>query len=121
VSPAQGSGLCSTLVYKTDKHVCSLLVQVVCCNFIQLFLLCNLIYGGDPSWWSFGYPWILECLDERYDRTISHKKLRDYVDDFPQMYQAINEFIQKDSLCHFQDDRAYLSFVGRSLDLLTAL
>ena len=28
VSPAQGSGLCSTLVDKKDKHVCSLLVQI---------------------------------------------------------------------------------------------
>jgi hypothetical protein len=27
VSPAQGSGICSTLVDKKDKHVCSLLVQ----------------------------------------------------------------------------------------------
>jgi hypothetical protein len=27
VSPAQGSGLCSILVDKKDKHVCSLLVQ----------------------------------------------------------------------------------------------
>jgi hypothetical protein len=27
VSPAQGSGLCSTFVDKKDKHVCSLLVQ----------------------------------------------------------------------------------------------
>jgi hypothetical protein len=27
VSPAQGSGLCSTAVDKKDKHVCSLLVQ----------------------------------------------------------------------------------------------
>jgi hypothetical protein len=27
VSPAQGSRLCSTLVDKKDKHVCSLLVQ----------------------------------------------------------------------------------------------
>ncbi len=27
VSPAQGPGLCSTLVDKKDKHVCSLLVQ----------------------------------------------------------------------------------------------
>jgi hypothetical protein len=27
VSSAQGSGLCSTLVDKKDKHVCSLLVQ----------------------------------------------------------------------------------------------
>ncbi len=27
VSPAQGSGLCSTMVDKKDEHVCSLLVQ----------------------------------------------------------------------------------------------
>ncbi len=27
VSPAQGSGLCSTPVDKKDKHVCSLIVQ----------------------------------------------------------------------------------------------
>ncbi len=27
VSPAQGSGLCSTSVDKKDEHVCSLLVQ----------------------------------------------------------------------------------------------
>jgi hypothetical protein len=27
VSPAQGSGLCSTLVDKKDEHVCSSLVQ----------------------------------------------------------------------------------------------
>jgi hypothetical protein len=27
VSPAQGSGFCSTLVDKKDKHVCSLLVH----------------------------------------------------------------------------------------------
>jgi hypothetical protein len=45
--------------------------------------LCNLIFGGHSSWWSFGYPWILKYLDERYDRTISHKKLRDYVNDLP--------------------------------------
>jgi hypothetical protein len=37
VSPAQGSGLCSNLVDKNDKHVCSLLVQIVCCVLIQFF------------------------------------------------------------------------------------
>jgi hypothetical protein len=37
VSPAQGSGLCSTLVDSKDKHVCSLLVKIFCCNLIQFF------------------------------------------------------------------------------------
>ena len=50
--------------------------------------------------------WILKYLDERYDRTISHEKLRNYVDDFPLFYQAINHFIKKTSLCHFHDGTA---------------
>ena len=52
--------------------------------------LCKLIFGGSATWWSFGYPWILEYLDKRYNRTISHEKLR-----------AINKFVQKTSLHHF--------------------
>jgi len=34
---AQGPGLCSTSVDKKDNHVCSVLVQVVCCNLIRIF------------------------------------------------------------------------------------
>jgi hypothetical protein len=68
--------------------------------------LCKLILGSNASWWRFGYPWIIKYLDERYDRTISHKKLRDYVDDFPLFYQAINNFIKKTSLRNFQDGTA---------------
>jgi hypothetical protein len=77
--------------------------------------LCKLIFGGNASWWSFKYLWILKYLDERYDRTISHKKLRDYTDDFPLFYQAINHFIKKTSLRHFHDstavERQVLSFL----------
>ena len=69
--------------------------------------LCKLIFGGNASRWSFGYLWILRYLDERYDRTISHEKLRDYyADDFPKSYQAINHFIKKTSLRHFHDGTA---------------
>ena len=39
--------------------------------------MCKLIFGGDQLRWSFGFPWILEYLDTRYARTISHEKLRD--------------------------------------------
>jgi hypothetical protein len=81
--------------------------------------LCKLLFGSHASWWSFGYPWILEYLDARYDRTISHKKLRDYVDQFPQFYQAINKFVQKTSVCHFHDstavERQSLSFLPWSI------
>ena len=69
-------------------------------------VLCMLIFGGNASRWSFGYPWIHKYLDKRYDRTIPYKKLRDYVDDFPLFYQAINHFIKKTSLHHFHDGTA---------------
>ena len=81
--------------------------------------LCKLIFGGNASRWSFGYPWILKYLDERYDRTISHEKLRDYVDDFPLFYQTINHFIKKTSLRHFHDgiavERQGLNFLPWSI------
>ena len=81
--------------------------------------LCKLIYGGSASRWSFGYPWILEYLDRRYSRTISHEKLRDYVDDFPLFYQAINQFVRKTSVRHFHDgtavERQGLSFLPWSI------
>jgi hypothetical protein len=81
--------------------------------------LCKLIFGSHASWWSYGYPWILEYLDRRYDRTISHKKLRDYVDKFPLFYQAINKFVQKTSVHHFHNGKAVerqgLSFLPWSI------
>jgi hypothetical protein len=68
--------------------------------------LCDLVFGGNSSRWSFSYPWILVYLDTRYTRTISHKKLRDFVDEFPAFYDAINHFIQKPTVHHFTDDSA---------------
>jgi len=68
--------------------------------------LCDLVFGGHSSRWSFGYPWLLEYLDARYARTISHEKLRDFVDDFPAFYDAINCFIQKPTIHHFTDGSA---------------
>ncbi len=68
--------------------------------------LCDFIFGGHSSWCSYRYPWILEYLDKWYNRTISHEKLRNYVNDFPRMYQAINKFFKKESLHHFHDGTA---------------
>ena len=81
--------------------------------------MCNLIFGGSPSRWSFGFPWILEYLDTRYARTISHEKLRDFVDDFPFFYDALNRFIQKTSIHHHTDgsaeERVGLNFLPFSI------
>ena len=76
--------------------------------------LCDLIFGGRSSRWSFGYPWILAYLDNRYSRTLSHEKLRDYVHLFPEFYQKISEFMQKTATYHYHDgtaiDRAGLNW-----------
>jgi hypothetical protein len=81
--------------------------------------MCNLIFGGDQSRWSHGYPWILEYLDTRYARTISLEKLLDYVDDFPSFYDALNCFIKKTSICHHTDgsaeERVGLNFLPFSI------
>jgi hypothetical protein len=89
--------------YHFDPEELFLFLMTKCKLGYANIALCKLIFGGNASRWSFGYPWILKYLDERYDRTISHEKLRDYVDDFPLFYQAINHFIKKTSLHHFHD------------------
>ena len=68
--------------------------------------MCDLIFGRHSLRWSFGYWWILEYLNMRYPRTLLHKKLLDYVGDFPSFYDAINRFIQKSSIHHFTDNTA---------------
>jgi hypothetical protein len=92
--------------YHFDPEELFLFMMTKCKLGYANIALCKLIFGGSATRWSFGYPWIIKYLDERYDRTISHKKLRDYVDDFPLFYQAINNFIKKTSLCHFHDGTA---------------
>lgn len=65
--------------------------------------LCSFLFGGLASRWTHGWNWILKYLDGRYSRTISHQKLEDYVDDFPDFYRAISAFMEKDFSRHFAD------------------
>ena len=92
--------------YHFDPEELFLFMMTKCKLGYANIALCKLVFGGNASRWSFGFPWILKYLNERYDRTISHEKLRDYVDDFPLFYQAINHFIKKTSLRHFHDGTA---------------
>ena len=68
--------------------------------------LCELVFGGNASRWSFGYPWILRYVGTRYRRTLSHEKLRDYVQDFPYFYRKISLFLQKMTTRHNNDGTA---------------
>ncbi len=52
--------------------------------------MCDLIFGGHLLRWSFKNLWILKYFNTSYARTILHKKLLDYADDFPSFYDAIN-------------------------------
>jgi hypothetical protein len=109
------------LAPQTNSYICAFTrFECYCFHLKDIFLflmtkcrtgylnreMCDLIFGGHSSRWSFVYPWIFKYLDTRYARTILHKKLLDYVDDFPSFYDAINHFIQKSSIHHFTDESA---------------
>ena len=72
-------------------------------------------FGGHQSRWSYGWPWILEYLDTRYEDIISHKGLRRFVDQFPAFYEAIQNKAKQTTTRHFPDgtaeDRTGLRFL----------
>jgi hypothetical protein len=65
--------------------------------------LCDHIFGGTATRWSFGYPAILTHLDRRYRRTLSHEKLEDYVDQFPAFHHALESYFRRSTLRHLPD------------------
>lgn len=65
--------------------------------------LCDHIFGGSATRWSYGYPAILTHLDRRYRRTISHAKLQDFVDQFPVFHRALNDFFRRSTVRHLND------------------
>ena len=52
--------------------------------------MCDYIFGGHASRWSFGFPCILDYLYERYTNIIGHQGLSRFVDQFPQFFEAVN-------------------------------
>lgn len=46
--------------------------------------------------WSFGYPWIVRYIDDRYKNIIGYQGLARYRDKFPCFNRAIEEHAQKD-------------------------
>ncbi|KAL7526095.1 hypothetical protein ACHAXR_002564 [Thalassiosira sp. AJA248-18] len=68
--------------------------------------LCDFLFRGHQSRWSYGWPWILEYLDIRYKNTIGNQKLCSFVDQFPQFYEAIQRRVQQTRTHHFTDHTA---------------
>jgi len=62
--------------------------------------LCDDIFGGDQSRWSYGWPWIVHYLDIRYQDIIGHQGLARFVDDFPRFHEAIQQKAMKDKPQH---------------------
>ena len=91
-----------------------LFMMMTCHTGMTRKALCAYVFGGNASRWSFGYPWILRYVDTRYARTLSHEKLRDYVQDFPSFYNKISLYLQKMTTRHNNDgtaiDRPGLNF-----------
>ena len=67
-------------------------------------LLCNEIFGGHQSRWSFGYPWIIFYLDSRYQDTLGNQMLHRFVDRFPEFYNKITTLVKKTSRHHHNDN-----------------
>ena len=67
-------------------------------------LLCNKIFGGHQSRWSFGYPWIIFYLDSRYQDTLGNQMLHRFVDRFPEFYNKITTLVKKTSRHHHNDN-----------------
>ena len=73
-----------------------LFMMVMCRTGHGKKLLCRKYFGGHASRWSHGFKWIVRYLDARYERTLSHEKLVDFLPQFEEFYKAINAFMQKD-------------------------
>jgi hypothetical protein len=65
--------------------------------------MCNLIFGGSSKRWSPGWRWMLMYLDHRYGNIIGHQGLTRFLDDFPRFYNAIQQKVMQDYICHNHD------------------
>ena len=53
-------------------------------------------FGGDYARWSFGYPWMVRYLDDRYKNIIGYQGLARYTHEFPRFNRAIEKHARKD-------------------------
>ena len=58
--------------------------------------MCDLMFGGNASIWSYGWLWILYYLDNRYQHIVGIRL-------FPSFFDAIQNYIMKPTTHHFND------------------
>jgi hypothetical protein len=66
-------------------------------------MIVDTYFGGDYNRWTYGYPWMLRYLDERYKHIAGHQGLTRFVADFPRFHRAIEEYVQRDHLRELVD------------------
>lgn len=52
-------------------------------------------FGGELNRWSYGFPWMVFYVDNRYKDVIGHQHLLKYLKDFPRFHEAIEQFATK--------------------------
>jgi hypothetical protein len=57
--------------------------------------MCINIFGGHEKRWSYGFPWMLLYLDNRYRNIVGHQGLLRYVDQFPYFHEAMEREMQR--------------------------
>mmetsp|Transcript_10388 Transcript_10388/g.24224 ORF Transcript_10388/g.24224 Transcript_10388/m.24224 type:complete len:509 (-) Transcript_10388:17-1543(-) len=81
--------------------------------------LCDLIFGGQASVWSHGFPWILRYLDNRYETILCHQGLGRFASRFHYFYTQIERYCQRaldyydinGTLTHINVGLIYLPFI----------
>jgi hypothetical protein len=66
-------------------------------------MIVDTYFGGDYNRWTYGYPWMLRYLDERYKHIVGHQGLTRFVVDFPRFHRAIEEYVQRNHLRELVD------------------
>jgi len=66
-------------------------------------MIVDVYFGGGYNRWSYGYPWMLRYIDERYRNIVGHQGLTRFVRDFPRFHTAIEGYVQRDHLRELLD------------------
>ena len=71
--------------------------------------LVNDVFGGDHNRWYYAWPWMLRYLDDRYENIIGHQGLLRFIDDFPDYFTAIENYVKKAKYHRYNDGTEFES------------
>lgn len=81
--------------YNFDPEELFLFMHTKCRTGYNNKEMCINIFGGHQKKWSYGFPWMLKYLDNRYRDIIGHQGLLRYVEDFPYFHRAMEREMQR--------------------------